>query len=731
TTQNDGASVHWSGTYGFGDLDSDGHNAYFHLEASKQNDIMHNDRGGILSNRDLRVIGGPDLRGGIVQPGNVAPSNFAQTLVGIVAPLDAGNAQAGPFQLLPGCAAGNLNYSGGCTWDTLRFRQIQPATQNLNLSARFTNRLASGWQAGLDIQGAQSWAEQRFDPTYVPQPTQTDPTTSNVVLPASHPDNPFGPGQGAFLYYTFGDIGARHSTYRTDLLRTVATISGAVSAWDLEAGVGYARALTHIRYEGSVRTSALASLLASGSYRIGVNAALNDASVYEELAPTTEITASTLLQFADLRGSRELVALPGGPLTLGLGVETRRQGMDNPGQPYALEGDVLGNATAFVHGSRSAHSLYGELQAPVARSVSIDLALRHEEHPGIGSSTAPKVGMHWRARPGFALRGTHSRGFRVPSLVESGNSGFNFYTNFNDPERCPTTNLPSDCNGIIRLSITGNPALEPETSKNWTLGAVFEPSKNTMLAVDYYRIDREHEIVVAPFAGAETVHGGPDLGNPQLPPPIAGFNLPFVNANSTLTSGFDLDLRHRLTIKDAGQLTGRLLYTRILDYRQDIDGVRYEFAGTHGPTSLSGNVGTPAHRAQLALALERGPFEVGTELNYVSGVSATDPVIGDACLALETNPDCRIGSFTSVNLSGAWRFSDGLQLIANVQNLFDREPPLDTVTYGGVNYNPSLHQAGAIGRAFFIGLTHLCHFSEDFGLTAAANPHRCWARPKK
>jgi iron complex outermembrane recepter protein len=30
-------------------------------------------------------------------------------------------------------------------------------------------------------------------------------------------------------------------------------------------------------------------------------------------------------------------------------------------------------------------------------------------------------------------------------------------------------------------------------------------------------------------------------------------------------------------------------------------------------------------------------------------------------------------------------------------------PPLDTITYGGINYNPSLHQAGAIGRFFQIG----------------------------
>jgi iron complex outermembrane receptor protein len=39
-------------------------------------------------------------------------------------------------------------------------------------------------------------------------------------------------------------------------------------------------------------------------------------------------------------------------------------------------------------------------------------------------------------------------------------------------------------------------------------------------------------------------------------------------------------------------------------------------------------------------------------------------------------------------------------------NVFDRAAPLDTVTYGGVNYNPTLHQAGAIGRNVFVAMRY-------------------------
>jgi iron complex outermembrane recepter protein len=146
-------------------------------------------------------------------------------------------------------------------------------------------------------------------------------------------------------------------------------------------------------------------------------------------------------------------------------------------------------------------------------------------------------------------------------------------------------------------------------------------------------------------------------------------------------------------------------FIRWLD--QTIDGVTYRLAGTHGPTSLSGNVGTPKRRAQFALAWERNAVEIGATVDYVGSFSATDPIVGNACLAQESNSDCRIRSFTTVSSFGRWNFSKSLALTLSVGNLLDKKAPLDTVTYGGTNYNPSLHQSGAVGRVWMLGLSYL------------------------
>lgn len=702
SSRRDGETYGWHATLGAGDLAAEGYSALLHFEGRQQHAIWQLDRGGTLSNLDLRGLGGPDLRAGVVLPGNAAPANFAFTLVGMVAPLDADRNQIGPFQLLPGCPPASREPGGGCVWNWLTSAQIQPPTKGLNLGARLDKRVADGWVVGLTVDAARSSADQWFRSTSIPQPTQTDPRSSSVLLPPDHPDNPFGPTQGAILYYEFGDVGARIRQHRTQSYRVMASATGQLGGWAVDASLGYSDARTRTTFIGFIRESVLASLLASGTYRVGVNAGLNSAALYEQLAPRTEHIAKSTLGFADVRASRELVRLPAGPVQVGVGAEVRRTSLDNP--PQTFSGDILGSGISAASGASTTYSAFAETHVPLAEGLVADAAVRHERYVGAASYTAPKVALKWQAAPGWTARGSVSRGFRMPSLVESSDSGLTFFTTYNNADRCPTTQLPADCQGPIMLTIAGNPQLKPETSVSRTAGIVLEPSRSLRASFDAYWIERRNEVVISSFSSAAPVFGGPDLAFPGLPPPLVGFDLPFVNASSTRTSGFDVELNTRLDAGASGRVTTNAQFTRIRSLRQRIDGVHYEFAGTHGPTSLSGNVGTPKNRARIELLWQNGPLEAGGAVNYIGGFSATDPFIGSACLALEANPSCRIKSFTTADLYLGWRPAAQTEFGVHVRNLFDARAPLDTVTYGGINYNPSLHQAGAVGRQFALTL---------------------------
>ena len=78
---------------------------------------------------------------------------------------------------------------------------------------------------------------------------------------------------------------------------------------------------------------------------------------------------------------------------------------------------------------------------------------------------------------------------------------------------------------------------------------------------------------------------------------------------------------------------------------------------------------------------------------------------------------CRVASFTYTNLSMSYKVNKAWTLSAAIINLFDKAPPVDAQTYGGTGindssngtgapYNPSLHQVGAVGRFFNVGLNY-------------------------
>ena len=65
----------------------------------------------------------------------------------------------------------------------------------------------------------------------------------------------------------------------------------------------------------------------------------------------------------------------------------------------------------------------------------------------------------------------------------------------------------------------------------------------------------------------------------------------------------------------------------------------------------------------------------------------------------------RSKSFTTLDLSAAWKFGKNSEIFGSIQNAFDTKPPVDFLTYGAIGYNP-LDYSGAIGRFFRIGVKH-------------------------
>ncbi len=723
----DGTVTSISGAIGFGDMDTDKFNVFATIDAKKSGEIKQSNRDKWIGQADARPWGGRDQRAGQTTAGNGGGSSFLGTLRPISPTL--GNVtnlpgSCDPVNLDPKGGSSNDNSRGGCLWDPVQFATIQPKTENVNLFMRGTLALGADAQGYTEVGIFKSKADTYSTPSGLTgagfdlvnaRVNNTSTGPDQLLMPANHPDNILGV---AARPRWVDASRPRTSNLETTVTRVLAGVKGTYANWDYDTGLMYAESKTDRTQTGYYRSSALRTALNNGTFRIG-KGVINSPEVLALVSPTLNNSGTTKNTSLDFKATRELFQLPGGMMGIALGAEYRKEETNSQSTPYTDINDIVGLGYSASQGSRNVKALYAELAAPVMKELELQFALRSDDYSDYGRSTTPKVGFKFTPASAVAFRGTYAEGFRAPSAAENGNSAVAAFTSIaSDPVRCAVTKLPIDCSSQQVGAITiGNKNIKPETSKSYSLGVVLEPIKNISLSIDWWKIVRDGEIngsdpgaVVANPAGypdAEIVRGEPTSNFPGLVGPILMVKAPYLNAGKTKTSGIDLDLRGKYNAGEYGRFNSGVTVTYMKEFtRTNADGTVLEFAGTHGDVNLSGNGGTPKTKVRLTLGWDQGPVNVTANMNYVSSISNKNDVNGD-CLDTDANDvpykNCRIASFTTTDLFAKWSVTKQWELTASITNLFDKMAPLDVQTYGRINYNPSLHQAGAVGRYFTLG----------------------------
>ena len=717
TQHGGGQTPRVSMTAGRGNLDSDGYNVFFNVEASSQKSILSSQRS------ERKWIGNGDLRpyGYALTAGGVGPNigGWFDNSTGASLPNQYGAvsdaALATPaWQQLPGCTSTIPLPSGlgGCAYDRVKASGvILPREDKLGLYLRGSMKVSEAFNpyVELGLFRSNTRAAWVFGPTSVTE-SWVDPATDSVVnnagliLPAGHPDNPLG--VDANLSYITADLGQRVFQHDSTTYRTLVGGAGRVAGWDYDTGLLYAHNTTRRTVNGFVRNSVLRAGLdgtgPDGYYRIGANSNLDSAAFRSALSPTLSTDNTSSLTLVDLKASREWFSLPGGNVGVSIGAEFRHETLDAPAMPYTDEGDLIGWSYYVYGGSQSVTSAFAEIDAPVLTSLKIDAALRADKVSDSQTSVTPKGGFKWTPWDPLTLRGTYAEGFRAPNPAEKG-SGNQF-----------AGTLDMTGNGFLGVfRNTSNPNLTPEKSRTVTLGLVFEPRPSSSLGVTFWTLQRRNEInSVDPFAIVAGASGWPDAkvvrdasGN------VLEVSSPYENNSRSRLRGIDIDLSHAVELAGYGALVFKLGWTHLGSFRKTFDGgASYEYAGTHGPMAVSGNTGTPREKANATLSWQYGRSNVAAYVNYVSGFQNKDNrSAGCAGSLADGSPapaGCRIPSFTTVNLSERYKISRNLEAYLGVTNLFDRIAPLDPSAYINLNFDPSMHLEGAIGRAFDVGVKY-------------------------
>ena len=793
-------------TLGYGDYADKGFNIYINGEYQRDGRVSNASRGFPYNTQDLTSIGGIDNNSAdqslIVNTPTayvtrVRQSDLNNPLSGQVgapltsqyAALGLANCQRDTFRVTTGAAQGT-----GCKYDLVDlYRQIQPLQERYSANGRISARLGENIEAYVTGSYSRSYVSIHGAPSAIraTQPFGAAPAVSStnpgVVLPVYicgsgvncsiaadrrlNPNNPYAaafagdPGNGAArIYYAFGDIPVG-SERENEVYRATAGLNGSFmgdGTWRIE-GV-YARDNLSLTQHGLINIAALRTAINTGSYNF-VNPQQNSAAVRDALSPDRTTPSYSELYSLDASVTKALFQLPGGMLQVAIGGQVRREKLENNNQNVAL--DTYGLTTASAFGQHTVSAAYFEVDAPIVDQLDVNISGRYDHYSEGFDHFSPKIGAKFTPFKEFAIRGTYSEGFRAPTFAESGArsqyAGFVTTTppcNFilqhggtGSATTCSANGNPYNLSYSLGRGVAGNPAIEPETSRSFTGGAIFQPVRWLSLTADYYNVKKSNLIVTGPLvsqavaayynsanlAAAQTAVAAVGQGysvnlvdavDPLFPnalPRVLIINVPYVNANYAITSGIDLAATANIPLSGDIKFTSRVEATHIFKYDLHVVNGVQRYAGTLGPYDLSSGNGTPAWRGNWQNTIEAGPYSLSVTAFYVGRIKevSTDQQAGlstvngtttgtdytTACTAnLYKTSDatgerfCRVNSFISTDVNFTAKVNDQFTFFFNVKNALNARAPVAPAAYASApNFLTTWHYAGLIGRQYRAG----------------------------
>ncbi|MEO9130297.1 MAG: TonB-dependent receptor [Sphingomonas sp.] len=414
---------------------------------------------------------------------------------------------------------------------------------------------------------------------------------------------------------------------------------------------------------------------------------------------------------ANLRGSP--FATWAGDVQIAIGGEYRRDKLSAVSDPLSIAGITAAGNYGAYDGSINVKEGYAEIgvplakDAPFARALDLNGAVRRTDYSTSGAVTTWKVGLTYEPIEAIRIRGTLSRDIRAPSLSE-----LYAYTS-------PGVSVASAINpfnnqsGALATSNNGNLALQPEIARTKTAGIVFQPdwawARGLKLSADYYDIDVRGlitsvggtQVIARCFAG-ETVYC------PQIKFDTSTFGIAYVqalsfNLNRLRARGLDFEFAYRLPIPEsAGRVDLRVLATRVIKLTTFDRGTVIERAGSLGNGGLPKWVGT------ADLSYSKNDFTgtlsgryTSSAINDVSRIGPDDPAYSPTLPNSINYNRFPSAAYFDLNLQQGIRTAGRAQMnvFALVENLLDKAPPTYAAT-GVLTGDPY----DLIGRRFKFGV---------------------------
>lgn len=655
-------------------------------------------------------------------------------------------------------AAPNTRFA--CAWDTGRAAVLQQPIQTLTYYGRAVGRIQEDHEISFEITGSNADSAKRFSNAQLsangtnlnwafPRTAANAATYDSVVSAIRSIIT--DPGQLALFNARAAAerpisgrwrciaCGPREYETTTETFRAAIGLEGPITGgWDYRAGASYAKSESSSLlgsgyfYRGTLANGAydpLAPQVAGapvgfrglvGAINSGLLNPFSTSQTDAGLAALQSISAegSTLyggqyeVKQLDYSVAGPLFDVWGGSVQAAVGIDYRKETYSfNGSAAAAATAPVIflaafDNVNALTPKNREVKAAYAEILVPLFDGLEITGALRADDYSGFGTTVNPKVSFKYRPWDPIMLRGSYNTGFRVPAF----NQIFNGVTvspnpgnTLVDPTLCPqgTTAGPQPaCAAITPESLSGgNLNLGPETSEQYSVGVVIQPSSRFSFSVDYWNIAVDNVIGSITIPQLLANIGAFSDRIQRTNGIITGVDLRTGNFGSRRTEGLEFTARGSVDAA-GGVIAAGLDGTYLLDKREKLL-PNLAYTDLIGIFTFTGDLGLKwKHNAFISYVND----DISFTFSQIFRNGYKNQALPGSAARPDYNP--RVNNYVIYNASFSFIGIPGYKLTAGVKNVFDKDPPFaityDSNTGAGGSWEPRV--ADPRGRSFTLSV---------------------------
>lgn len=312
---------------------------------------------------------------------------------------------------------------------------------------------------------------------------------------------------------------------------------------------------------------------------------------------------------------------------------------------------------------RRNYAAYVDVEAEFTENLLGGIAVRFEDYDSFGTTTNYKLTGQYRINEDWALRASHSTGFRAPTVGQANVS--NVRTELNQGVLVDVGVLPAT-NPVAILK--GATELQPEESTSIAFGVVYS-GNDFFVTADYYRIDVDDRISQsAPFeVTAEDIAALKAAGVRGIDSLTSITYL--TNDFDTRTQGIDIVANYSMDL-----LGGRSSFAMAYNWN-DTEVTRFtNITGEFRVSRLEDDL--PNHRATFTWSQSWDDWSAFLRTNYYGsyqGVHADDP-------GLTIDASAKV----TLDVEVSYYINDSFMVSAGAQNLLDNDPEKLSAELSGI-----------------------------------------------